>query len=331
MLRPVSTSPPSHLARRAAPLYGIHPDDLTRLGAFESEVLQAATPQGDVILKIIDANHRTADQIRAEIDWLRALLERGLAVAQPLPSRDGRWLEPLLEDNAPVATATAFRKSHGEHRAYDAWSDHHAHQLGLLLGHLHVHTRRWTPPGSLRPDWRDVDVLDRAVTAFPDDLAMQEAVARLRPRADDVRGCLTDTGLIHADAHAGNVLIDDHDTLTLIDFDDAVRGPYLHDLAMALYYPVATRRDEDPTNVAERFLAPFLGGFDTVAPRPRGTSEDVATLLAMRIAELAIAARITVPQDPWTDDLHAAAIRLRDRTVAGHELVPLATLQRYFD
>lgn len=331
MLHPVPTPPPSGLARRAAPLYGIEPDTLTRLAAFESEVLHAPTTQGEVILKIIDVTHRTPDQVRAEIDWLRALLEQGLAVAQPLPARTGRWLEPIMIDDAPVATAVAYRKSRGAHRSYDAWSDDHAHQLGRLLGHLQRHTRRWTPPGPLRPDWREAHVLDRAATAFPSDPAMQDAVARLLPHANDVTHRLTDTGLMHADAHASNVLIDDRGTLTLIDFDDAVRGPYLHDLAVALYYPVATQPDQDPGTMAERFLAPFLGGFDAIAPRPQGGSEDVATLLALRAAELAIAVRLTVPQHQWTKHLHAAAIRLRDRTVAARELVPPSVLRRYFD
>jgi Ser/Thr protein kinase RdoA (MazF antagonist) len=136
-------------------------------------------------------------------------------------------------------------------------------------------------------------------------------------------------GIIHADLHPWNFLVDE-DRLCAIDFDDAVIGPYLYDLTIPLYYAVATRPDTDPTEAAEAFLTPYLAGFDRFAPRPPGDADAVAALLALRQADLATFLHLNVPPERRDAHLHAAAVRLRDRTARRYELVPRSVLARHF-
>ena len=56
--------------------------------------------------------------------------------------------------------------------------------------------------------------------------ALHAALARLSCGPEDF-------GMIHADLHPGNLLVDDG-ALSVIDFDDAAFGWYLYDLAVAL-------------------------------------------------------------------------------------------------
>jgi Ser/Thr protein kinase RdoA (MazF antagonist) len=84
-------------------------------------------------------------------------------------------------------------------------------------------------------------------------------------------------GVIHADLHHGNVLIDGA-ALSVIDFDDAAFGWYLYDLAVALTHQ---QRRADFAELQEALLA----GYRT---RRRFTVEDEARLpmflLARRLA-----------------------------------------------
>jgi amicoumacin kinase len=319
---------PSAAARRLAPRFGFDPDRLEDLGAFESEVLAVEGAAGPAILKVIDPAHRTPDEVRAEIDWLLALREAGIPAARPRRARDGAW---LALDGDPPTIAVAYERAPGRHLPPGEWTPELFRAHGKLVGRLQAHTRGWTTPGPRRRGWREAHALARAPEALPDDADFLEAVAEVAARVEaTVPQAPADLGLVHADLHAWNLLVDDEGEITAIDFDDAVVGPYLYDLAIPLYYAVATRLDEDPGEAADAFLRAYLAGFDAVAPRPAGGADAVAAILAMRQADLAIFLRLDVPEERWDDGLRAAAVRLRDRTAARHEVVPQDVLLKHF-
>jgi len=320
--------PPSAAARRLAPRFGFDPDRLEDLGAFESEVLAVDGAAGPAILKVMAPGHRTPDEVRAEVDWLLALRAAGVRVARPLPALDGTWL--VLEDDPPTI-AVAYERAPGRHLPPDAWTPDLFRAHGEVVGRLQAHARGWTPPGPRRRGWREAHALARAPEALPDDGDFLEAVAEVAARVDaTVPEAPADLGLVHTDLHAWNLLVDDAGRITAIDFDDAVVGPYLYDLVIPLYYAVATRLDRDPGEAADAFLGPYLAGFDARAPRPAGGADAVAAILALRQADLAIFVRLDVPEERWDDGLRAAAVRLRDRTAARHEVVPREVLRAHF-
>ena len=321
--------PPSVHARAAAAAFGLDPERLERLGAFVSEVVTGADDRGSVVIKVMDPGHRTQVEVLAEIDWLLALREAGVPVAEPYATPQQGYV-PVVGN--PPRLAVAYRRSPGRHLAPPDWTADLVRAHGRLLGRLQMHTRRWRlPPGRSRLGWLDHATLARAPQALPDDRAFLAAVAEVDARVRaHVPTPADHVGLVHADLHAWNVLVDDHGTLTAIDFDDAVVGPYLFDLSIPLYYAVTTRRDADPAEVADAFLGPYLEGFDAVAVRPPGDAEAVAALLSMRRADLAVAVQLEIPPERWTDELRATSARLRERAVARDEVVPLSVLRKHF-
>jgi Ser/Thr protein kinase RdoA (MazF antagonist) len=320
---------PSEHARRVAPAFGLDPDRLEFLDALVAEVLVADGPDGPVVLKVMDPGHRSVEEAQAEIDWQRALLEAGIPVARPLRARDGT---DVVVAGDPPRIAVAYRRSPGRHLEPAEWTPDRFEAHGRLLGRMQAHARRWRlPAGRRRDGWLDHRALERAPEALPGDGAFLEAAAEVATRVRaEVPTPDDHVGLIHADLHAWNVLVDEEGGLTAIDFDDTVIGPYLYDLAIPLYYAVTTRRDQDPGAVAEAFLEPFLAGFDAIAPRPPGGADGIAALLAMRQCDLAIFVHLEVPPERWDDELRAAATRLRDRTATRHEVVPIDVLRRHF-
>lgn len=320
---------PSVHARAAATAFGLDPDGIERLGAFVSEVVSGADDRGPVVIKVMDPGHRTRVEALAEVEWLLALREEGIPVAEPLATPDGGHVPSI---GNPARLAVAYRRSPGRHVAPEDWTPELMRAHGQLLGRLQTHTRRWRlPPGRTRLGWLDHATLARAPQALPDDATFLAAVADVDARIRATVPTPADhVGLVHADLHAWNVLVDDDGTLTAIDFDDGVVGPYLFDLSIPLYYAVTTQRDADPAEVADAFLGPYLEGFDAVAPRPPGGADAVAALLSMRQADLAVAVHLEIPPERWTDELRATAARLCDRTKARAEVVPLEVLRKHF-
>lgn len=320
---------PDPITLAAAAAFGIDHEGLASLGAFVSEVWTGPSPNGPLVLKVMDPGHRTMPEALAEVAWQRALRRAGVSVAQPVASQEGPY---VVSVGRPERLAVAYRRSPGRHLKPAEWTEARFRGHGALVGSLQVHARSWTlPAGHERQGWLDYATLDRAQEVFRSDTEAVRAVAEVAERVRDHVPTPDDhVGVIHADLHASNVLVDQEECLTAIDFDDMVVGPYLYDLAIPLYYAVATRRDQEPALVAETFLSSYLEGFDARAPRPPGDAEAIAALLAMRQCDLTVAVHLEVPEERWDDELRAAVARLRERTVARQEVVPIEVLRRHF-
>lgn len=79
----------------------------------------------------------------------------------------------------------------------------------------------------------------------------------------------TDYGLVHADFHAGNFLIDEGG-LTVFDFDDCGNHPFVNDIAISIYYalyypPKGIVIDE---RLVSLFIRSFLAGYTRVRRLP---------------------------------------------------------------
>lgn len=314
-----------HLAAAAA-LYGVSAADLEKLGAFESDVYAFGGPHGPSILKVISPDHRSAEQVQAEVDWLLALADAGVRVAQPLPSLDDVWVERLDE---PEMVLVAFARSAGKTTVPADWTPARIEGWGAMLGQLQAHSRAYRPPGPRRRRITQHTYLKDISATVPDDPAFTAAAAELEAMAEPLLRDGRDNGLIHADLHHGNLLLDG-ESWTAIDFDDAAYGPYAFDLAMPLYYCVRAQTEQPPDEAAEFFLAPFLRGFREHADAPQTGAEEIALYLRRRDAELVMALRLKLPDEQWSDRLRATEARLRKHVAERREVVSLRTLRRFF-
>ena len=108
-----------------------------------------------------------------------------------------------------------------------------------------------------------------------------------------------ETILLHGDLHLGNVLLRDG-VLRLLDFDDAVFGPPVQDLWLAI-----AGRDTRSLELRERLIA----GYERFREFDRSTLRRVETLRGLRVVRYAawIARR-------WHDPIFPAhLVRVRDR------------------
>jgi len=192
----------------------------------------------------LSVNHRKpASSIAAEMSWLEALSrDTDLSIPTPIATSDGSLAAqatvPGLDEPISVALFSWLPGTALERIA----QPQHLAQLGRVMALLHRHAKGWVmPAGASFPDisdeWKpdrpflDVEhpllddarrsVFAAAATVVREAHAVVDASGRPRP--------------LHADLHLANAKWH-RGTLSVFDFDDAVSGVPVHDLAISSYY-----------------------------------------------------------------------------------------------
>jgi Ser/Thr protein kinase RdoA (MazF antagonist) len=204
------------------------------------------------VLRLHRPGYHTHAALDSERVWTRALAEAGVDVPVPVTANDGRdyvlvhvremdqhrqagmthWNPgEILEDVLARADGAA---------PYERWFE----RLGALSAAMHNQSSAWRPPQSFQRHALDADgLLGEAPFwgRFWEHQGLSPGERRqLLETREQVRGALDrygrspeTYGVIHADLHMNNLLVDG-DRLTVIDFDDTAFGWYLYDIAVAL-------------------------------------------------------------------------------------------------
>ncbi len=217
-----------------------------------------------LFLRLTRNAHRSRDQLEAELDFVRYLASRGVAVARPVSSVNDAWVERAAAADGELWHAVAFAAAPGCHFRYfsgdidrplfRAW--------GAAIGALHAASREFVPASSRRrPSWTEQD------TTCCDDTRLASAETEARREHVRVaewlasRGATAQSwGLIHGDFGRTNFRLDGN-TVHVYDFDDACYHWYMADIAHALW---AFRHA--PPAERERFLMWFLDGYREHSP-----------------------------------------------------------------
>ncbi|WP_438021987.1 phosphotransferase enzyme family protein [Sorangium sp. So ce233] len=253
---------PAVLAAALA-LYGLDPATCRFLGGFESQVFEARGRDGAFVLKLGDPGHRSRDAVEAECEWLEYLTARGVRAAPAIRAADGRHAA-LLGEPGQAVCARAYVKAPGAPLSADDLTPDVAAAWGRLLGRLHAATKAYVPPSPRRRHaWHEDGDFAKTRELLLDD-EREPIGGRLERLVAELRGLPTDRdafGLVHTDAHFGNVLRDG-DALTLIDFDDCAYEWFASDLGIVLFYvaidPLGPGR---PPGLLRMFRDRFLDGY----------------------------------------------------------------------
>ena len=193
------------------------------------------------VLRLTAGTHRSQAQVEAELDWMRHLAEHGVPVVRPVPDRDG-CLVRVVKGEAGSFSACVFTKATGDRFTLETATPEALSALsrewGRLFGRMHRLARTYQPPpgGARRFRWDEERRFRDALDWLPAE--DREGIAeyhRVREWLADLPEPAEAFGLIHADGHAGNFLVED-ERLTLFDFDDCCYCWFAFDLAMPIYY-----------------------------------------------------------------------------------------------
>lgn len=275
-----------NVVKAAMQRYDIAPGHIRLLDGFESYMFEFGRGSGEYILRIAHSLRRTEALILGEADWINFLVAGGASAARAVPSIRNRLVEPIEDGWGGYFLATAFAKARGRPPWEVGWTPALYETYGHLLGRMHALTRHYRVPDPAwrRPQWDDPLMLD-AGRNLPASEAL--AVERHHQVVEHVQSLPRDAGsygLIHFDAHGGNLLVDESGSITLFDFDDCLYGWFAYDLAIVLFYMVTGV--EDPAAVASAFLPPFLRGYRRENRLEPGWLHEIPWFLKLREIDL---------------------------------------------
>lgn len=236
-------------ARQALAAFGIEPRSIELAGRSENITLKVEADGGPFALRLHRPGYNTLEELNAERVWTRALGQAGFAVPAGLTTADGRDYVAVTLEGGEVRQAGLAHWAQGqvlgkviedEHLDLGAWFG----RLGGIAADLHTHSAAWEPPAGFARRTLDADGLmgewpswgpfwEHAALSPGEQALMAAARARLHAALAALPRDPGHWGMIHADLHHGNLLIDG-EALAVIDFDDAAFGWYLYDLAVAL-------------------------------------------------------------------------------------------------
>jgi Ser/Thr protein kinase RdoA (MazF antagonist) len=207
------------------------PGSLELLGSVESCVFKSET--GDLIVRVTEPIHRSVEALRAELHWLDYLASQGISVALPVKSRRGELLE--IADHAALRVCVFRRAPGGAFDSERHWNRDVLGNLGRLLGRMHVATKRYGPGHLRRDTWQQwVSSLQPALG--PDDFPILARLEEMKMWHGGLERTSHTYGLVHYDAHYSNFFVDDDNSVTLFDFDDAQYNYFAADLMIPIYY-----------------------------------------------------------------------------------------------
>jgi len=217
--------------------------------AHDTSVLYKVTnDQGEEFaLKIYDDNSSQLEDNQVEALMIDAILAHGVIPVAVILNNNYGQPTTLYTD---AATGTVYRLVLSRWLAGDDFKDHESEEYFIALGEtvadLHEATNHINLPKGLRPKmWNQVFYFrdekavyheaqyDAQITPEFRDL-MDTAVDLLNSKLSQVYS-LAEPQLLHGDLNPGNIKVH-NGQLAILDFEDAIYGPAIQDLAILLYY-----------------------------------------------------------------------------------------------
>lgn len=282
--------------------YGIAADNIKELGGFESFIYGYEKAGAKYVLRLGHSLRRSPNLIRGEVDWINHLARGGAGVARAINSEAGNLVELIPDGQGEQFLATAFVRANGG----SPWKDgtlsaEFMQNYGRLIGKMHALTKEYNLPNVAwkRPQWDDPIMTD-TTSALPEIdpevlILVEKNLATLRqlPTTPDA------FGLIHQDAHTGNLFADENNQITLFDFDDCVYGHFAYDIAMVIFYAITNNRQ--PVQFCQQIWPQFWHGYCAENQLDPAWLRQIHPFMKLREMDLYAVIRRDVPnyEDDW--------------------------------
>lgn len=274
----------------AAPRFGLTPQHIEILSHSENVVCDLTLNDGEhVVMRLHRPGYNTLDELESEVLWVAALRDAGLPVPTAVPAAVGGHYVQALVGSAPVQVGVVEwvpgAPLGGPLTGGDADVVERYRRIGELSARIRLNHAAWQPPaGFVRRRWDTEGLVGESPhwgrfwhvesATQSQRLVFSRAREEIATRFGQLSTDSDRFGLIHADLHLGNLMADG-DQITMIDFDDAGYGWFVHELAVALH-PMFGEPGFDEARAA------LCDGYRSVYPLSAAEESWIDTFLAMR-------------------------------------------------
>ncbi|MDH3296013.1 MAG: phosphotransferase [Acidimicrobiia bacterium] len=297
-----------HRSRDPAPVYGlrevtaaldrfgIEPTSVELISRTENVVFAVGAGEaGRFVARLHRPGYNTLEELESEVAWVSSLADDGVPVPRPVPMIEGGHHVPVVVDGTEHHLGVIEWVNGAPLRSAEVSDDDlvgHYRTIGVLAARIRAHGRRWSrPDGFVRrhwsteaffgaePIWGRFWEVDGLTTPQRD--LFSRARRRLASVLDTISTDSDRYGLIHADLHPGNIMINGamingamvngamvngamvnggkEPRLSVIDFDDSGFGWYAFELAVALHPILGHNRFADAK-------AALIAGYREIVP-----------------------------------------------------------------
>lgn len=265
--------------------FGVQKNQIKSLDSFESYIYEFTSNSKDFILRISHSIRRNENLIHAEVDWINYLADRGVGVSKAITSTNGKLVEAVDDLKGGQFLASAFIKAEGK-SPWGLWTPEQYESYGEIIGKMHFHTKQYQPtqPGRKRPEWDDL-IFDFVNSYLGEhEWLVKEKYKQVLNQVNQIPKNQQTYGLIHQDAHGGNLFIDDEGQITLFDFDDCCYSWFINDIAIVLFYIVMDAKNRN--EFTKEFLRHFFKGYLKHCSLDPEILKEIPNFLKLREIEL---------------------------------------------
>lgn len=239
---------------------------------------------GDKILRLTPATVRTETDIQVELDWMVYLFEKGMGVAQIIPSIQGNRWEIFYSDTLSYAfIAVCFQKIIGQKVEKEQWDVNHLRRLGKLAGSLHRIGQDYQEKPQLTYNHWDEIVEHHCYDHFPQNehnlKALYQEVVQIISKKSKTA---LNYGLVHYDIHYGNYLLDTAKQIILFDFEMTCKSWFINDIAIILFYMVHRFPLSERPAFQQQFMQHFFETYNEAYQLDEEEKEAIPVLLLYR-------------------------------------------------
>jgi len=233
------------------------------------------------------------EMVKSELTWLEALSrETDLVLQKPFRNRKGQLVIQIPVENRSV-NCSMLNWVEGQSYHRDLESDSTAYQIGEILAKMHNQSSQWEISPCFKRPPRDIryfkkvlqnikPALDDGRIKLADYTEFETSIALLTEKMKSLPNTRKTWGIIHADAHKGNMLFHRGD-IRLIDFSFCAMGnfmfdlgvcfsdmkPVLHQAFLEAYQSLRELPDDYPRLIEGFFVGSMVGTFSFWIANPR--------------------------------------------------------------
>lgn len=221
--------------KKSSELYEFEESTLVKIGGFENLIYSYLKDDSKYILRISHHDHKSVNEILAELEFIEYLKRNDANVITPVYSVNNKLVEELETDGFIVSS---FVFATGRKPGPDDFNEEFFAEYGRVVAKMHVLTKQFEPLKK-RSDWDEDKLFEVAHKYLPEEaVGLIDALEVIKKRLNSYPKDSDSYGLIHTDMHMGNFFINDNLEFEVFDFDDASYKWFISDIAVVLFYVI---------------------------------------------------------------------------------------------